>query len=25
LVTHDANEAERFSHISMDFDDLQKL
>jgi len=25
LVTHDANEAHRFSHISMDFDSLQKL
>ncbi|MED5375801.1 MAG: ABC transporter ATP-binding protein, partial [Candidatus Thermoplasmatota archaeon] len=24
LVTHDANEAERFSHISMDFEDLEK-
>ena len=24
LVTHDADEAERFSHISMDFDDLEK-
>ncbi|MEC9174349.1 MAG: ABC transporter ATP-binding protein [Candidatus Thermoplasmatota archaeon] len=24
LVTHDADEAERFSHISMDFEDLEK-
>ena len=24
LVTHDANEAERFSHISMDFEDLEE-
>ena len=24
LVTHDADEAERFSHISMNFEDLEK-